>query len=715
MLGCNTNTPPACSQSCIKINDWSSSPQGLGCLVYKGKYYVNLLPGNMIKPDDGLLSGSYAVGSADYCAIIKYYSDNQDSCDQSSEFMKFFGGIKEYSCIEDKTFDCDEFIIFKNDEGGYELIQSLIKNNKRHPHDRDSWKSLGDFSHILKFLFDDADGRQLTLRYWEECRGKNCSTVYNNRDAVVERVENGEVDSCDNKLYDDLIYLSLKDCNTDKPSVGASLAVPTWQGPYTESEWFDRQVGFTVNGDPIRQGDNHILVSKDDFCEGLEWKEVDQCEGDCDPVLVNKLCPVPIGTDENDVVITNGSQSNLLSETAPCDKFEWVDTESGSCESDCTPETIRQFCPKPVGVDENGDVINNGSESELISIHAPYEPLQWVDVETEDCLPDCEHPTKKRLTLCIDKGLHIVESCLEVLIDATKGLGFNEDGSIFVKIKNGLGFTEAGEIEVVPADDSIIVDETGVKVGQIGVDRDGNPIMAGACLVTCDTDLHATAVADVGTQTTITLSNGTVVSGPRIDADDYVNTFTNTVNADGSITVTITMLSGTVLTHTLPAPEVEESPCATAFQYARVDAFSPIATVQLDAPISDVVVEFYNETINIPAADIQAGGVPACADVVEIVAITNVTHNADANVGHLNIDSRVIVDGFSSRSFNSEALANRDDDHDYERNTGFARLNANGSLDIDVRFMGNRPSTNEQATAVATVKILGWGVQSVLN
>ena len=61
------------------------------------------------------------------------------------------------------------------------------------------------------------------------------------------------------------------------------------------------------------------------------------------------------------------------------------------------------------------------------------------------------------------------------------------------------------------------------------------------------------AIDDSGTQTTITLSDGTVISGPEIDKDDYVVSYVKTTNAAGESILTITMKSGATHQVTLPA------------------------------------------------------------------------------------------------------------------------------------------------------------------
>ena len=205
MLGCNVNeggNPNVTYKTCVEIRKWDSSPQSIGCIEYKGKYYVNNLPGNMTKPDQGLSSGSYAVGSSDYCDIIKYHLANQTTNPDSAIFIKFFSGIREYSNSgTNEVFDCDEFMIFEN-----ELHQSLVNNNNRHPHDRSVWKKLGDLSTILKLIFDDSDGKQLTLPYWEECIGANCTTVYQKGISVLRMIRSFRKSFCPGHELDVFLF-----------------------------------------------------------------------------------------------------------------------------------------------------------------------------------------------------------------------------------------------------------------------------------------------------------------------------------------------------------------------------------------------------------------------------------------------------------------------------------------------------------------------------
>ena len=88
-----------------------------------------------------------------------------------------------------------------------------------------------------------------------------------------------------------------------------------------------------------------------------------------------------------------------------------------------------------------------------------------------------------------------------------------------------------------------------LSLGQIGVDKSGNPVMAGACLATCGSVVSVVAIDDSKPGvTTITLSDGTVISGPEVDNDVKVASF----GLAGNV-LTITMTDGATFTTTLPA------------------------------------------------------------------------------------------------------------------------------------------------------------------
>lgn len=344
------------------------------------RYFINNVPGNIDNPDYGLMNGSYSGGYTSFCDLVRHVAANQSNqCGSSStcetEIISFFSSIQNYeNCADGQYFDCGDFVVFYDKRNKTNtLLQSLIKDNERHPDDRGAWKSHGTIDNILKNIFDESGGHQVTLPYWEPCNsGGNCASVYNKDVCVIERIPNGKHDSCGNPLYDELIFTSLENKNTDQPSIGAAKTPPTWDGPYTDCEYFNRPVTVNKNGDLHYPGDSDT-----------------------------RLCS--IGCNE---------------------------------------------------IDNKGIVWKKNADN------------------------------KMELTL-----------------------------------------------------------------GQIGVDRNGKPVMAGACLVTCNTAVTVTAIDDSKPGTTsITLSDGTVISGPEVDNDVKVSGFSQNGGQ-----LTITMTDGSTFTTTLPA------------------------------------------------------------------------------------------------------------------------------------------------------------------
>lgn len=162
------------------------------------------------------------------------------------------------------------------------------------------------------------------------------------------------------------------------------------------------------------------------------------------------------------------------------------------------------------------------------------------------------------LSYSIDGKIQVQPADNSIIVDSNgvkaniaDGLELTPNG-IETKLGNGIAFDGNNALTVKPADNSIIVDANGIKVGQIGVDRNGNPVMAGACLVTCSTDLHIVNLDDTGTTTIITLSDGSTVTSPEIDKDDFVKT--SVISVVGGVNhLILTMESGAVHDVVLPS------------------------------------------------------------------------------------------------------------------------------------------------------------------
>lgn len=190
----------------------------------------------------------------------------------------FFNGIVAYdsSITDGDGYDCDVLVVDKG-----VVYKSLENENKRYPHDRKAWNELGSLSDMFKVLFDPESGLHLTLPYWETCISDGCIRPYPLNATVVDKVPvldaegNHVEDECGNKIYEELIFTSLIDDNTDKPTVGAVKDEPTWDGGYTIYEYLNRPVGVDQNGNEIKPSSGACLLSCEAVAEPFELKEVD--------------------------------------------------------------------------------------------------------------------------------------------------------------------------------------------------------------------------------------------------------------------------------------------------------------------------------------------------------------------------------------------------------------------------------------------------------
>lgn len=464
-----------------------------------------------------------------------------------------FFDIKAFS-ESNQPYDCNVWIAYKN-----KAYKSIKPNNSRHPHDSEYWYEVGDMSGLLDHLISDHKAVDLTLPYYPEC-SNGCVAMFDKGQCVVDRVlrldtdGNPIVDDCGEKVYDLLIFTSLVDCNTDEPLIGSTKSEPTWDGGYTTCGYLNRPVAYTQDGNTE---DNWLHP---DAPQNLK------CVLDCSSP-----------DDETIALATLGNEG-----------------------------TYSQTIGNKLRVKhDNKSIVTTPQKGLEVAVIGQDKAGNPVDVRNNPCFVTCEtmgngltwDETTKKWIVNLARGLTFTATgAVEAFLDTLAGLKFNGN-KIAVAIKNGLNFNSSGEIEVKPANNSIIVDgngvkvnianglelnanginvnlgsgttfepdgslsvkpannsiivdSSGVKVGQIGVDRNGQPVMAGACLVTCATDLYVTGIDDTGVNTVITLSDGTTISGPEIDKDDYVVNF---VQSGGILT--ITMKSGATYSVTLPATQ----------------------------------------------------------------------------------------------------------------------------------------------------------------
>lgn len=435
-----------------------------------------------------------------------------------SEAINEFFNFDVFDDESDKLYCCDSIVIYKN-----KLYKSLKDNNDRNPHDDTAWFYIGTLSDIINYIVADDKGYQLDISYYPEC-SNSCVAMFDKGQCVIDKVIKTDAlgipvkDDCGNVTYDYLIFNSLTDCNTTPPLVGSQANPPTWSQGMTTCEYLNRSVGYTQNGD----------------------------------------------TEEN--IISALNRKCLLGCDAPDDETIALATQGAEgTHSQTIGNKLRV-------IHDNKSIVTSPEKGLEVAVIGRDRAGNPVDVRNNPCFVTCE---------TMGKGLIWDETTKKWIVNIANGLSYTSDGKIQVqpadnsiivdsngvkanlskglvltpngietKLGNGIAFDGNNTLTVKPADNSIIVDANGVKVGQIGVDRNGAPVNAGACLVTCATDLHVTAIDDTGVNTVITLSDGTTISGPEIDKDDYVVNF---VQSGGVLT--ITMKSGATYSVTLPATQ----------------------------------------------------------------------------------------------------------------------------------------------------------------
>lgn len=152
------------------------------------------------------------------------------------------------------------------------------------------------------------------------------------------------------------------------------------------------------------------------------------------------------------------------------------------------------------------------------------------------------------------------------------------------------------------------------------------------------TPVRIVAIDDSGTQTTITLSDGTVISGPEVDKDDYVVGYSTTKNLAGENVLTITMKSGATHSVTLPAGAIDTyttglSVTGTTLTLTQNNGLAPL-TVSLPAGSSSSITDLTNMP-NYEAGTIQVNSSDG-ADTLLDITHENFWPTAWARVGTTN-------------------------------------------------------------------------------
>lgn len=320
---CNINTTCELTpKENVMINKWQPDKKHpVGCYEYCGFYWINLQKDNSDRPDVGVGEGTYK-GAFTFCSLITYLAElevkkheanvkhcivcgedlpkpnpccnnNDDDVDcpetpncekdckkyidellkQYKYLIEYFFSLDEWD--EDKTYQCDEFVIFEG-----KIIQSIISDNDQHPHNKKAWKELGTFTDILKHTFSDENGMRLTIPYWKECNKPNCRPLVNKGSCYAVKVKKldkdgkPEIDDCNEIVYENKIFVSLLDCNSDTPLIGSTKFPKTWDGGFTLCEYLNRPIGYTLNNEPIYSLDKKIIITSDDILAPLIIKTV---------------------------------------------------------------------------------------------------------------------------------------------------------------------------------------------------------------------------------------------------------------------------------------------------------------------------------------------------------------------------------------------------------------------------------------------------------
>lgn len=320
---CNTNTCELTPKENVMINKWQPDKKHpVGCYEYCGFYWINLVKDNTDRPDVGVGEGTYK-GAFSLCSLISYLSElevkkhesNVKHCkvcgedlpkpnpccddDETTEcpcpetpnceedckdyidslikqykyLIDYFFSLEEWN--ESKKYNCDDFVIFEG-----KIIQSIISDNNKHPHNKKAWKELGTFVDILKHTFSDENGMSLSIPYWKECTKPNCKLPVNKGSCYAVKVKKLDkedkplIDDCGEIIYENKIFVSKVDCNPDSPLVGVNKYPKTWDGGYNLCEYMNRPIGYNINNEPLYAIDQPILITSDDIYEPLIIKEI---------------------------------------------------------------------------------------------------------------------------------------------------------------------------------------------------------------------------------------------------------------------------------------------------------------------------------------------------------------------------------------------------------------------------------------------------------
>ena len=384
-------------KSSMDLDVWSAGPWPVGCLKHEGKYYYNLVSGNTARPDVGL-GVSYAVGSDNPCELIHYIASMGMQSPQTAGLLNFFSTIGDYE--NGKPYKCGDFVIYKG------RLHEAIADGTRHPDDGTAWTDRGNVNQFLKAVFHEPSGHVRMIPIWRPC-GAGCATDYGVDACVVLRVETG-ADECGKATYTNEIYTSLVAKNTERPSPESDV----WDGPYTECEYANRPVGQTLNGKPVKPASGVELLSTEDLCDAFEIVDIEACE-DCEPTTEKRVCPKPIGTEQNGESVVVGGEHDLVTADAFADVFDLQEVEIDECLPDCNKKTVQRFALKgEIGKTCGGEPVNVGDSLAVCAdIDVINEELAAINGEIDTIKAEIPTLTTQQMAYFfgVDKGSEVTD------------------------------------------------------------------------------------------------------------------------------------------------------------------------------------------------------------------------------------------------------------------------------------------------------------------
>ena len=357
--------------------------------------------------------------------------------------------------------------------------------------------------------------------------------------------------------FGDYVYFDLNDDNKTNPLDGTGTDPKTWDGGYTKKEMQD--LTSCRNPDQVIQQcladacekvcDNDPIMNLDDIKELCKGEKISVGDWRKHNGFLHVSCtdiessiPFPDSRDWEgpfDVLdVLNSSLKPCSSPTLPLDLPVWENCSDGD------------FCVTayPMGAcvwsfDDEAEKYKIFTSIKSDNQDRPFEGSKMTEPSWDGGYTICEYlnrPVSKNLNneLASPETSNCYIGCDEINPDSLEIKKIGDKLVLSVKTSKGLKQTSSG-IEAKIGDGLEFGSDGEIKVGQIGVDINGNPVNAGACLMTCSTDRFISGIDDQGLITTLTLSDGQVITGTespdiRISSFAIVNDIITLKLSDGS-------------------------------------------------------------------------------------------------------------------------------------------------------------------------------------